>query len=140
MTDLADRTEIATSPLAGFSGGTQWVVDASGCPAESLTDLSRILSLCQRVIDDLGLTVVGVPQQHVFPEPGGVTVLYLLSESHLACHTYPEFGFATFNLYCCKQRRIWEWESSLRETLGAVSVGVRELKRDLRVDCKESHS
>ncbi len=42
------------------------------------------------MIAALGLAVVGAPQVHHFGGPGGVTALYLLSESHLACHTYPE--------------------------------------------------
>ena len=61
--------------------------------------------------------------------PGGVTGLALLSESHLACHTYPEFGVATFNLYCCRARPRWNWEAVLAEMLGATSVTVRVLER-----------
>ena len=57
--------------------------------------------------------------------PGGVSGLALLSESHLACHTYPEFGAATFNLYCCRNRTRWPWETMLKEMLGATEVQVR---------------
>jgi len=35
----------------------------------------------------------------------GVTGLLLLTESHLACDTFPERGFASFNLYCCRPLR-----------------------------------
>jgi len=34
-----------------------------------------------------------------------VTGLLLLTESHLACDTFPERGFASFNLYCCRPLR-----------------------------------
>ena len=51
------------------------------------------------------------------------------SESHLACHTYPEFGVATFNLYCCRARPEWPWRGRLREALGATQVTVRALPR-----------
>ena len=78
--------------------GTEWVVDASGCRANLLRDLGLIQRICQRVIADIGVKVVGDPQCHRFDGPGGVTALYLLSESHLECHTYPEYGLATFNL------------------------------------------
>jgi len=60
---------------------------------------------------------------------GGVTGLVMLTESHLACHTYPEFGVATFNLYCCRERPAWAWEERLREMLGAREVQVRSVRR-----------
>ena len=66
---------------------------------------------------------------HKFPGPGGVTGLALLSESHLACHTYPEFGAASFNLYRCSTRTTWPWERMLREMLGATEVNVRVFER-----------
>ena len=101
------------------------MIDASGCDANLLRDLKRIQSLCNVVIRDLGLSVVGDPLSHAFPGAGGVTAMYLLSESHLACHTYPERSFATFNLYCCRQRPEWPWQERLTAELGAESVLVR---------------
>ena len=129
--------EIEHSPLKGFSGGTQWCVDASGCDSQLLQDLDGIESVCRSVIRDLGLSVVGTPQQHKFPQPGGVTFLYLLSESHLACHTYPEFEFATFNLYCCRDRKTWDWEGELRKRIGAQSVMIRRVDRSITPSCLE---
>jgi S-adenosylmethionine decarboxylase len=55
--------------------------------------------------------------------------MYLLTESHLACHTYPEHGVATFNLHCCRARPRWAWEAVLQQALGATRVSVRELRR-----------
>src|SRR6059058_356483 len=80
--------------------GTEWLIDARGCKAERLADLDRLRRLCKQVIRELELKVIGEGQWHQFDGPGGVTGLYLLTESHLACHTYPELGIATFNLYC----------------------------------------
>ena len=109
--------------------GTEWLVDAEGCSAEPLRDIETIRRVCDRVIRDLTLQVVGEPQWHQFPQPGGVTGLYLLTESHLACHTYPETGIATFNLYCCNARPEWQWEERLTELLGAPRVQVRFARR-----------
>ena len=127
-----------SQPLAGFSGGTEWMIDASGCSAAALADVVQIRSICDRVVLDLGLNVVGRPMCHAFPGPGGVTALYLLSESHLACHTYPEHEFATFNLYCCRRRPAWPWREELERCLGAQEIIVRELHGDLRRSPKES--
>lgn len=109
--------------------GTEWVVDANGCNAESLADIERLKSLFARIVLDLDLHVLGEISWHKFPGPGGITGLALLSESHLACHTYPEFGAATFNLYCCRNRTSWPWEAMLKDILGATEVNVRTFER-----------
>ncbi|HYE13473.1 MAG TPA: S-adenosylmethionine decarboxylase [Pyrinomonadaceae bacterium] len=111
--------------------GTEWLVEASGCDAEALRDVERLRALFSRAVEELSLRVVGEPVWHKFPGAGGVTGLALLSESHLACHTYPEFGFATFNLYCCRERPRWPWDERLRELIGARAVSVRRFSRQL---------
>jgi S-adenosylmethionine decarboxylase len=66
---------------------------------------------------------------HVFPGAGGVTALYLLSESHLAVHTFPETSAATLNAYCCRARTPAPWRALLGELLGARDVTVTEHQR-----------
>ena len=109
--------------------GTEWLIDASGCDAAALADLDRLREVFNRVIHDLGLNVLGEIQWHQFDHPGGVSGLALLSESHLTCHTYPEFRAATFNLYCCRERASWTWETTLKEMLGTTEVKVRVFER-----------
>jgi len=109
--------------------GTEWLVDAEGCPAALLAEPAVLRRVCEQLLADLDLRVVGVGLWHRFPAPGGVTGLYLLTESHLACHTYPEYGVATFNLHCCRSRTRWPWEERLREGLRAAAVTVRCLAR-----------
>jgi S-adenosylmethionine decarboxylase len=109
--------------------GSEWLVDAEGCSPASLRDLQTLKRLCSRIIEDLQLSVVGSPAWHQFADPGGVTCLVLLTESHLACHTYPESGIATFNLYCCRERPEWPWRERLKEMLDAQRVTVRCLPR-----------
>jgi S-adenosylmethionine decarboxylase len=118
------------SPAEQMNVGTEWMIDARGCKAERLADLDHMRALCERVIRELDLKVIGDGQWHQFAAPGGVTGLYLLSESHLACHTYPELGIATINLYCCRPRPRWPWEARLQETLGATGVIVRFITRN----------
>jgi len=109
--------------------GTEWLIDAYGCSADRLADLGAIGQTCDLVVESLALKVVGRPVWHKFPHPGGVTGLYLLTESHLACHTFPELGLATFNLYCCNPRERFDWENALQGLLGATQVRVRSLPR-----------
>lgn len=123
----AQTTLDVVEPTLGT--GTEWVVDASGCNVASLRDIDLIQKICQQVVADIGVKVVGNPQCHRFAGSGGVTALYLLSESHLACHTYPEYGLATFNLYCCRERAAWDWQGMLSKTLDAKVVHVRHFSR-----------
>ena len=109
--------------------GKEWVIDAVGCDPTILTNLERMRAVFDCVISDLDLHVHGEQVWHQFSLPGGVSGLALLSESHLACHTYPEFRAATFNLYCCRDRASWPWEFMLKEMLGATAVTVRLLDR-----------
>jgi S-adenosylmethionine decarboxylase len=100
--------------------GTEWLVDAEGCSAELLRNVETVRSLCEEVIADLGLRVVGEPMWHQFPQPGGVTGLYLLTESHLACHTFPETGLECaeegvrldFDAIRLLVRRTREWQET----------------------------
>ncbi len=108
--------------------GTEWLIEATGCDPARLRDekiLSHILSC---VIDDLGLQTVG-SVWHKFDGEGGVTGLIALTESHLACHTYPEHGIATFNLYCCRTRPEWNWETNLQRILGASHISITKVER-----------
>ncbi|HJW95113.1 MAG TPA: S-adenosylmethionine decarboxylase, partial [Thermoanaerobaculia bacterium] len=81
------------------------------------------------LIHDLDLHPVGEPVFHEFPAPGGITGFVILSESHLACHTYPEHGVITLNLYCCRPRPEWSWREGLAAILGATDVYVRTFSR-----------
>lgn len=109
--------------------GCEWIVDAHGCDASRLRTVEAVRSVCDRVVRELELQILGEPQWRQFPEPGGVTGLLLLSESHLACHTWPERPLATFNLFCCRRRHDWPWAERLSEMLGAKRVEVRMIER-----------
>lgn len=113
--------------------GSEWLVEASGCSAESLRSVDVLRMLFGRIVADLGLNPLHEPRWHVFPGEAGVTGFVMLAESHLACHTYPEHGVITLNLYCCRPRPEWPWRDELRALLGAGEVLVRELQREIHV-------
>ena len=112
-----------------MSVGQEWLVDAEGCASERLRDSLTLRQLCERIISELDLHVIGESVWYQFPPPGGITGIFLLTESHLTCHTYPEVGTATFNLYCCRPRPEWPWTEQLTMSLGAQKVIIRTLTR-----------
>src|SRR5512138_17901 len=109
--------------------GVEWVVDAFGCEPGALRSPGQLRSLFDRAVAELGLRPVAPLAVHPFPGPGGITAVQLLSESHLTAHTFPETGYAAFNLYCCRARPDWPWAERLAELLGATRVEVRRIAR-----------
>ena len=108
--------------------GTEWLIEATGCNPAALRDESVLRRIMDLVITDLGLKSIG-SVWHKFDGEGGVTGLIALTESHLACHTYPEHGTATFNLYCCRTRPEWNWQQHLADRLSAAHISVSKVER-----------
>lgn len=82
-----------TADLYACQGGTLLMVDPEA-----------IKTLCRTQTQASGLTLVD-DQWVKFPDwqgqPGGVTGMVLLAESHLAIHTWPETGNVTLDVYVC---------------------------------------
>lgn len=109
--------------------GFEWLIDARECNQDSLRDEATLRKVFARIISDLQLKTIGEGSWHKFDGEGGVTGLVMLTESHLACHTYPEHGTATFNLYCCRERPEWDWTENLKKLLGAKEVKIERIVR-----------
>jgi S-adenosylmethionine decarboxylase len=109
--------------------GHEWVVDAFGCDAARLRSRAALSAVFEAVVRELALRPLGKAAWHAFPGPGGITGFLLLSESHLACHTFPERGYAAFDLYCCRDLEEWPWRERLAALLEAEHVTVRRLAR-----------
>ena len=118
-----------TAVSAVRSTGVEHVVDASGCDPDALRSPTILQALFREIVLSLGLTPIGTPMWHAFPGAGGVTGIIMLSESHLSVHTYPETGFAAFDLYCCRPHVEWPWKEKLVAALGARDVTVTVIDR-----------
>ena len=110
--------------------GSEWVVEAYGCDPVRLADLQVMRELFDAMVRELALNPVGEALWHRFPEPGGITGMLLLAESHLAVHTFPEHESLCINLFCCTPREHWAWERRLAALVGSTSVSVRVLPRE----------
>jgi len=68
--------------------------------------------LAKSIVSNLHLKVVK-KISHTF-SPIGITLGYILSQSHLVIHTYPEYGVIHVDLAMCTNRSDKEFEDSLR--------------------------
>lgn len=112
-------------------GGIEWIVDARGCAPSRLRDRTAIVTVLDTIVAAMQLHVIA-RSVHAFEGEGGITAMFLLSESHLTIHTFPETGIATLNAYCCTPRMPPDWTVLLGEALHARDVEVRELARGAR--------
>ncbi|MCC6443826.1 MAG: adenosylmethionine decarboxylase [Armatimonadetes bacterium] len=73
-----------------------------------------------------GLTPLGPPALHRFTG-GGLTGFLVLSESHIAFHTYPEHGFIALDIFSCGP-------TDPREALSAFRAALRPGRERMRVE------
>ncbi|UCE34163.1 MAG: adenosylmethionine decarboxylase [Deltaproteobacteria bacterium] len=72
------------------------------CECTFLDSEPDIRSLMLEAATRSGATVVGDIFHHFSPQ--GVTGVVVVAESHLAIHTWPEFGYASVDLFTCGTR------------------------------------
>jgi S-adenosylmethionine decarboxylase len=111
------------------ASGQEWIIEAYGCDPGALRDRTALCTMFTDVAQALALHPVGEALWHQFPDTGGVTGLWLLAESHLACHTFPEYQSICLNVFCCQPRAEWDFAAYLRGELGADVVNVRRIER-----------
>lgn len=69
-----------------------------GCPSV-LNNEECIKQALKEAAEAAGATLLSVCS-HSF-SPQGVTAIALLAESHIAVHTYPEYGYAAIDAFTC---------------------------------------
>jgi len=64
---------------------------------------------------------------HGFGDDQGFTFTFILSESHASCHTWPEHGMATFDIFMCGKCNSFDAMESFKEELRKVYTGTARL-------------
>ena len=112
--------------------GIEWLIEIFGCPEAALRSQETLNRLFQAIVSEMKLKSVGNSLWHQFPDTGGITGFWLLQESHLAIHTFPEFHSACLNVFCCTERKSIDWRTKMAELLGAREIHIRQYLRVYR--------
>jgi len=79
--------------------GVHYLVNVDNVEKELIYDNKRLMKICDKCLEYSGVTILN-KMSHEF-EPQGLTMLYLLTESHFSIHTWPEKNQLRIDLYSC---------------------------------------
>ncbi len=106
--------------------GTHLIVDLWG--AEGVDDLGLMESTFHRAIQAAGATLLHIHLHHFTPE-GGISGVAVLAESHISVHTWPERGFAAFDVFMCGDSEPQKAIDIIKSVFTPKHCVVREYRR-----------
>jgi S-adenosylmethionine decarboxylase len=84
------------------SSGKHMIIDVKGIRnTERLNDTKKIILLLRNICKQNNFDILQ-ESCHEF-KPIGCSALFLLSESHISIHTFPERNHMSFDLYTCRE-------------------------------------
>ncbi|MBX3040210.1 MAG: polyamine aminopropyltransferase [Bdellovibrionaceae bacterium] len=108
--------------------GRHILVEFNGCDADILNDVSVIEKEMVNAAKTAGATVINSSFHHF--SPYGVSGVVVIQESHLAIHTWPEYGYAAVDLFTCGES-VDPWVSfeHLKKSFKASGFSALEMNR-----------
>ena len=79
--------------------GTQLAVELFDCGTDRLRDTRFLADTLESAAKSSGATIVE-SVFHTF-NPHGASGVLIIAESHIAIHTWPEFGYAALDVFTC---------------------------------------
>lgn len=109
------------------TSGFHLIIDAYECDSAILNDKKKLKEMMISAIDHLGMEIL-LTKFHSF-SPQGVTGVIGISTSHFSIHTWPEHGYAAFDLYTCGNQNIWPPIEKILHKIKAKRVTLYDLSR-----------
>lgn len=78
--------------------GTHLIIDF--WEAQNLDNLQQMEAALHEAVEVSGATLLHIHLHHFTPS-GGISGVAVLAESHISVHTWPERGFAAFDIFMC---------------------------------------
>ena len=106
--------------------GSHLIVDL--WEAEGLDCKDRIEAALLDAVEAANATLLHI-HLHVFEPGGGISGVAILAESHISVHTWPEHGYAAFDIFMCGQAEPRKALSVLKRAFDPKRVVIGEHKR-----------
>ncbi len=110
--------------------GRHILVEYYGCDIKILNDLDVIEDYMRQAVLRSGATIID-STFHRF-NPHGVSGVVVIAESHMALHTWPEYGYAAVDFFTCGDRvDPWKAFKYISSKLKSSKNSSREIMRGL---------
>ena len=108
--------------------GRHIIVEYYNCSPELLNDVVHIEKSMENAAEEAGATIINSTFHHF--SPYGVSGVVVIQESHLAIHTWPEYGYASVDLFTCGDTvNPWVSYQMLKDAFEADHGSAVELSR-----------
>lgn len=110
--------------------GRHILCEAYGCDPEVLNDRERVESIMVEAALEAGAEVREVAFHQFSPQ--GISGVVVISESHLAIHSWPELGYAAIDVFTCGDTvNPWDACNYLISKFKAQNASTTEIKRGI---------
>lgn len=113
-----------------MKGGKHFIIDLNNVTEIGNCEKDKLYDLCDSLCKIFGFTVLH-KYHHEFT-PQGVTLFYLLAESHISIHTFPEEKYISMDIYTCKYNKRFKRNTlkTLLEIWFECEVNMRLINRN----------
>jgi S-adenosylmethionine decarboxylase len=110
--------------------GRQILVEYYSCDSGIIDDVEAIETILLEATVASGATVIS-HNFHKF-SPHGVSGTVVIAESHVAIHTWPEYGYAAVDIFTCGETiDPWIIQEHLQNAFKSGNISSMEMKRGL---------
>lgn len=117
--------------------GRHILAEFYGCSFEALNDQEMV----KKFMIEAALAAGAEIRESVFHKfsPQGVSGVVVISESHLAIHTWPELGYAAVDVFTCGEKvDPWDACKYLVEKFKAGNMTAQEIRRGIMDTCQRT--
>lgn len=107
--------------------GNHILVEFMQCDPHIMNDVATIERNMVEAAEKAEATVINSTFHHF--SPYGVSGVVVIQESHLAIHTWPEYGYAAVDLFTCGEMDAWIAFDYLKDCFKSKSYSAIEMKR-----------
>jgi len=110
--------------------GRHILAEIYGCEFGILDDIKKV----EEIMVKSAITAGADVKECIFHKfsPQGVSGVVVISESHLAIHTWPEFGYAAVDIFTCGEKvNPWDACNYLKTRFKAEYMSANEVKRGM---------